>query len=210
MGSGRRRPCVVGLTGGLASGKSSVARELARLGAAVLDADAVVHELYEPGAPGARAVRELFGEGVLDGRGGVDRGALAARIEREPKLLPRLNAAIHPLVRGRVRRWIDGLAARPEPPEVAVVEATLMIESGSYREYDVLAVVWCRPAQQLERALARGMPEERARTLLAGQMPLDEKRRLAHVVIDNSGSPEELPTRAEEAWAGIRGRCRAI
>lgn len=206
-GGAPSRPCVVGLTGGLASGKSSVARVLAGLGAAVLDADAVVHELYRSGQPGAEAVRELFGPGVLDASGGVDRGALAARIQEEVGALERLNLAIHPLVRERVRRWIDQLSWRSEPPPVAVVEATLMVESGSYRGYDLLAVVWCRPEQQLERAVGRGMPEARARALLAGQMSLDEKRRLADLVIDNSGTPEELPARVDDAWRRILEMC---
>jgi len=201
------RPCVVGLTGGLASGKSSVAKRLAELGATVLDADAVVHELYEPGAPGAAAVRGLFGNGVLDAHGVVDRAALAARIEGEPGALARLNAAIHPLVREQIHRWIEELSERPDRPLVAVVEATLMVESGSYREYDLLVVVWCRPEQQLERARERGVPEARARALLAGQMPLDEKRRLADVVIDNSGPPEELPSQVDRAWQRILEVC---
>ncbi|NOZ94847.1 MAG: dephospho-CoA kinase [Acidobacteria bacterium] len=201
------RPCVVGLTGGLASGKSSVARMFAGLGAAVLDADAVVHELYRSGEPGAEAVRKLFGPAVLDATDGVDRGALAARIQEEAGALARLNVAIHPLVRERVRRWIDELSRRSEPPRVAVVEATLMVESGSHRGYDLLAVVWCRPEQQLERAVGRGMPEARARALLSGQMSLDEKRRLADLVIDNSGAPEELPARVDHAWRRILEMC---
>jgi len=201
------RPCVVGLTGGLASGKSSVARLLAALGAAILDADAVVHQLYEPGAPGAKALRKLFGDEVLDARGAVDRAALAARIQREPGALPLLNAAIHPLVHERVLEWIGELGRQQERPPVALVEATLMVESGSYRDYDLLLAVWCRPEQQLVRALERGMPEARVKALLAGQMPLEEKCRLADVVIDNSGSMDDLPARAQEAWEKILELC---
>ncbi len=201
---------MVGLTGGLASGKSTVARGMARLGAAVLDADAVVHELYRPGMPGAAAVAELFGPGVLDPRGGVDRDALAARLQEDPEALGRLDGAVHPLVREHVRSWVEDLAARGDPPEVAVVEATLMVESGSWRDHDLLVVVWCRPEQQLERAVARGMDPERARTLLAHQMPLEEKRRLAHVVVDNSGPPEELPPRIESAWREILQLCSRV
>jgi len=201
------RPCVVGLTGGLASGKSTVARRLAELGAAVLDADAVVHELYRPGEGGARAVRELFGEDVLDARGGVDRSTLAARIQGDPVALQGLNAAIHPLVRERVRLWIRGLSREAGGPRVAVVEATLMVESGSYRDYDLLVVVWCRPGQQVERAIARGMPEARVHALLAGQIPLDEKRRLADLVIDNSGPFQALPAKVDRAWDQLLQLC---
>ncbi len=203
-----RRPCTVGLTGGLASGKSTVARRLEALGAAVLDADRVVHGLYRPGGAGAAAVRELFGDGVLAPDGGVDRAALAARVGRDPEARRRLEAAVHPLVRERVAAWLAALAARPEPPAVAVVEAALLLETGAWRAYDLLAVVWCRPEQQLERAVARGMPEGLARDLLAAQLPLEEKRRLADVVVDNSGPPAALAAEVERAWREILARCR--
>ena len=202
------RPCVAGLTGGLGSGKSTVARLLADRGAAVLDADRVVHDLYRPGAAGARAVAALFGPAVLDARGGVDRDALAARVAGDPGALRRLEAAIHPLVRDRVRHWVAELARADDPPEVAVVEAALMVETGSYRDHDLLVVVVCRPEQQLERAVRRGMPEARARALIAAQRPLEEKAALADVVIDNSGPVDALPDRVAAAWERILELCR--
>jgi len=104
---------------------------------------------------------------------------------------------------------VEELASRSGPPAVAVVEATLMVESGSWRDHDLLVVVWCRPEQQLERAAARGMDPERARALLAHQMPLEAKRRLADLVVDNSGRPEELPERVAAAWRGILALCTA-
>ncbi len=203
----KSRPCTVGLTGGLASGKSTVARMLAERGAAVLDADRVVHELYRPGEGGAREVVRLFGPGVLRPSGEVDRVELAARVSRDPGARKRLEEAVHPLVRERVREWLEALAAVPGGPEVAVVEAALLVETGSWQAYDLLVVVWCRPRQQLERAVARGMPEERARALLAAQLPLEEKVRVADVVVDNSGPPEALGAEVDRAWGEILARC---
>ncbi len=202
------RPCVAGLTGGLATGKSTVARLLGALGAAVIDADAVVHELYAAGQPGAAAVAELFGPAVLAPDGSVDRNRLAALVQDDPDARRRLEAAIHPLVRRRIAAWIEALAAKPTPPPVAVVEASLMVETDSAGAYDLLVVVRCRPEQQLERAIARGMPEVRARALLAAQMPIDEKAALADIVVDNSGREEALPERVREAWEAILERCR--
>lgn len=201
------RPCTVGLTGGLASGKSTVAHGLAAMGAAVLDADRVVHELYRAGGAGARAVQRLFGGDVLAADGSVDRAALAARIGAEPEALARLDAAVHPLVLERIDRWLDGLDTSAAGPPVAVVEATLMVETGSYRRYDVLAVVWCRAEQQLERAVARGMLPERARELMAAQRPLGDKRRLADVVVDNSGDLSSLDGEVARVWPRIVQIC---
>lgn len=201
------RPCLVGLTGGLASGKSTVARQLAGRGVPVFDADREVHRLYEPGRPGAAAVAELFGRGMLDGTGAVDRPALASRVLGDGEALEQLNRAIHPLVREAVERWVTELSRAPEPPPTAVVEAALLVETGGARSYDVLVVVGCRPDQQLERALARGMDDRRARGLLAAQMPIDVKLAVADVVIDNSRGEPELAAEVERAWREVEGLC---
>ena len=198
------RPCVVGLTGGLASGKSTVADILAEHDVPVLDADAVVHDLYRPGGEGTAAVTRIFGMAVLDGNGGVDRGILGGRVLRDRDLRLALERAIHPLVRQQIGRWIEGLG----PVPVAVVEAALLVETGSYRAYDVLVVAYCGGDQQLERALARGIPEDRARALLKAQRPLDEKRDLADVVIDNSGPREDLQKEVDRAWSEVTRLCR--
>lgn len=197
-------PCTVGLTGGLASGKSTVAALLAGLGAEIFDADAAVRGLYRPGGAGARDVAFLFGEVVLDADGGVDRARLAERVLSDPAARRRLEGAIHPLVRTLIEAWVASL----EPHAVAVVEAALLVETGSWRRYDLLAVVWCSAGQQLERALARGVPADRARGLLRAQRPLDELRALADVVIDNSGPPEALEAEVRRAWREITARCR--
>ncbi|NOZ78806.1 MAG: dephospho-CoA kinase [Acidobacteria bacterium] len=203
--------CTVGLTGGLASGKSTVARLLAARGARVIDADTLVHELYRPGEPGAAAVRTLFGAAALTVDGSVDREALARFVLGDPGSLGRLNAAIHPLVRRRVAAWLDGLSAcHHDETVVAVIEAALLVETGGFSSYDLLAVVWCRPEQQLERAIARGMPEAHARALLDAQAPLDEKRAVADIVIDNSGDRGALDAEVDRSWTEILARCRTL
>lgn len=197
------RPCLVGLTGGLASGKSTVARRLAERGVPVLDADRVVHELYLPGGAGAREVARIVGPGVLDQHGGVDRGALGGRVLRDQDLRLALEQAIHPLVREEIARWLNGLGGVP----VAVVEAALLVETGSYRAYDVLVVVFCSREQQLARAVSRGMAEERALALIDAQVALSRKRELADVVIDNCDPPDALERHVTRAWAAVERLC---
>ncbi len=198
------RPCVVGLTGGLASGKSTVAEMLRERDVPVLDADAIVHDLYRPGGEGTAAVTRIFGAAVLDATGGVDRGVLGGRVLRDRDLRLALERVIHPLVRQQIGRWIDELG----PVPVAVVEAALLVETGSYRAYDVLMVAHCTGDQQLERALARGIPEERIRALLRAQRPIDEKRELADVVVDNGGPRDRLEDEVDRAWAEVLRLCR--
>ncbi len=200
-------PCVVGLTGGLASGKSSVARLLAARGVPCRDADEIVHRLYAPGAAGTAAVRALFGDRVLDPDGGVDRERLGGLVLADDGARTALERAIHPLVRAEIRAWLQALGARRPSVPVAVVEAALLVETGSFRDYDVLVVVWCRAEQQLERAVARGVSEERARAVLAAQLPLDAKREAADVVIDNSGEADALAAELVRAWDEVARRC---
>lgn len=203
-GPQEKKPCAVGLTGGLASGKSTVASILANRGIPVLDADAVVHSLYRPGADGTSAVTRIFGMAVLDDQGGVDRGILGGRVLRDRDLRLALERAIHPLVRKEMAAWIENLG----PVPVAVVEAALLVETGSYKAYDVLVISHCTSDQQLERALARGISEERARALLKAQLPLDEKIGVADVVIDNSGTLDSLEDEVERAWIEVLDLCK--
>ncbi len=198
-----RRCCAVCLTGGLASGKSTVARILGDRGVPVLDADVVVHRLYEPQGDGAHAVAELFGTEFLDENGGVDRAELRRLVLTTPDARRRLEARVHPLVRDEVDRWLQGI-----PPGVpAVVEAALMVETGSWRTYDVVMVVWCSPEQQVARARRRGLPPDRIRALLEAQLPLEAKRAYADVVVDNTGDLEDLLSEVERAWSEVTARC---
>lgn len=194
-----RRPLSVGLTGGLASGKSTVARLLAERGAAVSDADAVVADLYRPGAPGAEALAGALGARVLNREGAVDRAVLSRLIASEDGVLATVNRLVHPLVRAEVDRWLAGVAAA-----VAVIEATLLVETGAWRRYDRLVVVSCTAEQQRTRALDRGMDPDRVETLLAAQAPLVDKCAVADFIVDNSGPPEALAAEVDRAWAWIQ------
>jgi len=189
----------VGLTGGLASGKSTVARRMAELGCRVVDADRLVAELYAPGAPGAAAVEDLFGPDLLDPSGAVDRPALAERVFADTEARARLEAAVHPLVR---RRFEEIAAGASE--EIVVLEATLLVEAGYADAFDYLVTVEADPATRLARAVERGLPEPEARARLAAQG--DGSRRLAAAdrVLPNKGTLEELLTRTDELVEDLR------
>lgn len=198
-----RSPCTVGLTGGLATGKSAVGRILEVRGVPVFDADSSVHELYEPGGAGAAAVADLFGPAMLDDEGGVVRSTLSEIVLGNAAARLRLEKAIHPLVRRAVQEWLVSINDRP----VAVVEAALLAETGYYTEYDVLMVVWCDQHQQLQRALERGMSAERARGLINAQLPVEDKKELADVLVDNRGDLEDLSNEVDRAWSVVLRLC---
>lgn len=192
------RPFRVGLTGGLASGKSTVARLLAEAGFTVVDADALVAELYEPGEAGTKTVGDLFGAGYLDQRGGVDKAKLARLVFADPAARARLEAAIHPLVRALFHRLT---AVRKEP---VVLEATRLVEAGYGPDFDLVVSVEARAERQLERALARGMARQEAVRRLAAQGDGAERRKAAQRVIVNDGSPAELRAAIAALVAEIR------
>lgn len=188
----------VGLTGGLASGKSTVAKRLEERGIPVLDADRVVHELYAKGEAGAVAVAEEFGRDFLDAAGAVDRPRLAARVFEDRDALARLNARVHPLVFEAQERWFRKLEVRGE--RVGVVEATLLVESGGRARHQLLVALSAPEGERLARALAR-TPEadpEKLRRRIAAQLPDAERERVADVVIRNDGTREELLKKADE------------
>jgi len=195
----------VGLTGNIASGKSTVARLLRqRHGAAVIDADQVARDLVAPGSALLRAVVQRFGDDILRPDGSLDRGALGALVVDDLGSRQDLEALIHPAIRAHIHGWLreQEQAGRP----VAVVEASLLVETGSARDYDLLLVVSCSPQTQLQRLGAhRGFSAERARSWLATQLPAAEKERLADIVVHNDGSPEQLRTAVDSAWAAISG-----
>ena len=200
---GGLKPCTVGLTGGLATGKSTVARLLAARGIPIFDADATVHDLYEPGQAGATAVAKLFGDAALDAEGGVSRATLSEMVLGNTSARLRLESAVHPLVRDAVLEWLESISDRP----VSVVEASLLVETGSYHDYDILMVVWCEQDQQLLRALARGVPAERARGLIGAQLPMAEKKELADILVDNRGDLEDLGDEVDRAWSQVHRLC---
>ncbi|MGD1147350.1 MAG: dephospho-CoA kinase [Thermoanaerobaculaceae bacterium] len=190
----------VGLTGGVASGKSTLASVLADFGAAVCDADDLVEELYRPGGSGAEAVRDLFGASVFLAGGGVDRKALAGIVLADGTARRRLEAAIHPQVRARVAGWFEGLRRRERPPEVGVVEAALLVETGSYEEYDRLVVVTGPESARRARALAAGWPPERLDAVIAAQLSDVERAAVAHYVVCNDRQRGDLAHAAATLW----------
>jgi len=193
----------VGLTGGIAGGKSTVARLLAERGATVVDADRLVAALYEPGEPGARAVAELFGDELLDRRGAVDRALLAELVFEDDDSRGRLEAAIHPLVRRRFAR----IAGKSEG--IVVLEATLLVEAGYGPDFDLVVSVEAAPAIRLERAVGRGMAEDEARRRLAAQGGGETRRAGADVILENDGSLEDLEREVDRLFAQLRDEDRA-
>lgn len=181
-----------GLTGGMACGKSTVARTLAECGIPVLDADRIVHALYEPGAEGAAAVAAAFGPAMLASSGAVDRKALAAAVFGDAEKVRRLNALVHPLVHKRQASWFAELER--EGHALGVVEATLLFESGGRSRFDIIVAVSAPQAVRIERALARtpGITAEEARSRMNAQWPDSKREELADIVIRNEGTLPEL------------------
>ena len=183
----------VGLTGGIASGKSTVSRTLGGLGCLTIDADAVVARLYRPGEAGYEALVATYGGGILRPDGEIDRKKLADIAFVDDASAQKLNQLIHPIVIARELEMIDAERQRfPDRQRIAVVEATLLLESGGKGRYDRIIVVDLDPETQIERAVARGMDRADVARRMAHQMPREERLRLADYVIDNNGSPREL------------------
>ncbi|MDQ6720792.1 MAG: dephospho-CoA kinase [Candidatus Dormibacteraeota bacterium] len=189
---------LVGLTGGVGSGKSTVAAMLRELGAEVVDADKAAHAVYEPGTPGFAAVVREFGEEyVRDGH--IDRGRLGELVFSDADARRRLNAVVHPLV----REWMAARTAEAAErgPKVVVQDVPLLFENGLERLYSSVVLVYVPQHMQVERLVhGRGLSPERAREMIATQMPIEDKRRLAHHVIDNSGTTEETRAQVEQLW----------
>jgi len=177
---------LVGLTGGLASGKSTVAEMLREEGFNVVDADRLVAELYQPGGAGAQAVAELFGEEVLTETGAVDHPKVAEVVFADPKARKRLEAVIHPLVRRRFR----DIAQATEG--ISVLEATLLVEAGYGPDFDLVVSVEADPELRLERAVERGMEREAARARLEAQGDGETRRAGADRIVENDGSLADL------------------
>jgi dephospho-CoA kinase len=187
----------VGLTGGIACGKTVVRRRLEERGIPTLDADAVVHRLLQSGTDVTREIAEIFGDAVIAPDGSVDRKALAAIVFNDEEALRKLNAVVHPAVWREIERFFEEREKASDP--VAVVDAALMIETGSVRRYDRVVVVHCLPELQLERLMARdGLSREDALRRIRSQMPIEEKRPFADFLVDTSGSIEETLKQADD------------
>ncbi len=194
----------VGLTGGLATGKTHVGRVLACLGCHVLCADELGHQVLLPGGEAYNDVVKEFGPGILAADGRIDRRLLAAQVFDCPERLEKLNSLVHPHVVKREELWLSELEAR-QPGSIAVVEAAILIETGSYKRFDRLILTVCSPELQVRRHMERsGDSEAETRARLARQMPLEIKRRYADYVIDTSGSREDTDRQVREVFAKLR------
>lgn len=211
---------IIGLTGNIACGKSTVLHELERRGAAVIDADTVTRQLQEPGQQVYRQIVEAFGSGVVTMPGGpIDRKALAAIVFTDPPALKRLESIAHPAVREFIFAWLEEQGVRgrgpgmrseqsqtltPDPRPLLVIDAIKLLESGWKTQVNAVWVVTCTPEQQLHRLMqTRGMSEQEAQMRIAAQPPQTEKVVQADVVIDNSGTLEKTLEQIETAWNAV-------
>ena len=200
----------VGLTGGIGAGKSEVSKRLAALGAVVVDADKAAREVVEPGTPGLARIAEIFGPGVLQPDGSLDRAKLAEIVFADEEARGRLNAIVHPLVHDWMRA-ADAAALRSRGDDVVVVhDVPLLAEGGKGGEFDLVIVVDVPPAVQVERLAGRGMPEEQARARMTAQAAREQRLAVADIVIDNSGSLDDLDRRVAAVWADLRARAAAV
>lgn len=198
---------LVGLTGGIGSGKSTVARMLAARGAVVLDADAFARDAVAAGTPGFRAVVERFGAEVVGPQGELDRGALASIVFADDEARRDLEAIVHPEVR---RRLLRGIEAHADADDILVIDSPLLVEAGQGGSVQLLVVVTAPEEAQLDRlATGRGMSERDVRARMAAQMPLEEKAAKADVVLDNGGDLLDLERQVERLWRDLEARVRA-
>jgi dephospho-CoA kinase len=187
----------IGLTGGIGSGKSTVSALLAARGAVIVDADRIAREVVEPGTPGLARVAETFGEQVLAADGSLDRAALAAVVFADPEARRQLDGIVHPLVRARA----SDLAAAAPPDAVVVNDVPLLVETGQASSYDLVLVVEADPETRVSRLVQRGLTAEDARARMEAQASDGQRRAVADVVLDNSGTPEELAEQVDRFWA---------
>jgi dephospho-CoA kinase len=197
----------VGLTGGIGSGKSEVSRRLAAHGAVIIDADVAARAVVAPGTAGLARVAGAFGAGVLGPDGALDRERLGAIVFSDPASRARLNAIVHPLViewmGAAERAAVDG--ARGDL--VVVHDVPLLAEGGRASDFDLVIVVDVPPELQLERLVReRGMAPDQARARIAAQASREQRLAAADIVIDNSGTLDDLDRRVDEVWAGLRSR----
>ncbi|MET4062048.1 dephospho-CoA kinase [Arthrobacter sp. UYP6] len=187
----------VGLTGGIAAGKSLAARTLADLGALVIDADALAREVVEPGTEGLAAVVEAFGPGILDGEGRLDRPALAAVVFSDEAKRQTLNGIVHPRVRARAAE----LEREAAPGTIVVHDIPLLVETGQHRSFDFVLVIDAPQEERIRRMAAdRGMSDEAARARIAAQSSAEERAAAADVVLNNEGTSDELVAAVQKLW----------
>ena len=194
----------VGLTGGLASGKTFVGRALADLGCYLIEADKLGHEVMLPGAEAYDGILREFGPAILDAGGRINRRKLSAIVWHDPERLEKLNSLVHPPVRQREESRMAEIA-QADPNAIAVVEAAILVETGRYKSFDRLIVVTCTPEHQMERALQRGSyNKQEILARLSRQLPLEDKLRVADYTIDTSGSEEATLEQVRTVYGKLR------
>ena len=194
---------LVGLTGGIGSGKSTVARLLEERGAVILDADVFARDAVRAGTEGFAAVVRRFGDEIVAPDGELDRSRLASIVFADPAALADLEAIVHPEVR---RMIADGIQDHLDGDRVVVLVNPLLIEMGTHRDCDVVVVVSASPDTQVARSVARGMDEADVRARLVAQLPIDDRARMADVLLDNEGTLEELAAEVEVLWRDLAAR----
>ncbi|MBP1603338.1 MAG: coaE [Acidobacteria bacterium] len=195
----------VAVTGGIGTGKSVVLSQLAACGAAVVDADALVHDALRAGAPAVAEIRKRFGEEIITPSGDVDRGRLARIVFEDGQARRDLEAILHPAVYHAIESWMRGREV--EGARVAVAEIPLLYETGHEGDFDCVVVTACDGEEQVRRAMGRsGMSDADARRRIAAQWPLAEKARRADFVIRTDGTVEETRRQARSVWDALLRR----
>jgi dephospho-CoA kinase len=194
----------VGLTGGIATGKSTVGAMFVELGCHLIESDQITHQLFEPGQGVHAAVVKQFGNRILAPDGTIARRILGDIVFKDPQARAKLNGLVHPAIIQRQQEWLQEMEAR-DPHGIAIVDAALMIEVGTYKNYDKVIVVTCSPEMQRERLRARSaLSEEEIESRIRSQMPSEEKIKYADFVIDNSGSIESTRVQVGTVYLQLR------
>jgi len=194
----------VGLTGGIATGKSTVGAMFVELGCHLIESDQIAHQLFEPGEAVHGAVVTQFGDRILARDGTIDRRILGNIVFRDPQARAKLNSLVHPAIIQRQQEWLGQMEAQ-DPYGIAIVDAALMIEVGTYKNYDKVIVVTCSTEIQASRLRARSaLSEEQIESRIRSQMPTNEKIKYADFVIDNSGSIESTRAQVELVYQQLR------
>jgi dephospho-CoA kinase len=196
----------VGLTGGIGSGKSAVAERFAALGAVVLDGDKAARAIVEPGTPGLARIAEAFGPEVLTADGSLDRARLAGIVFSDEAARQKLNEITHPLIHQHIAAAEQAAVAAGGPDTVVVHDIPLLAEGQRAADFAVVIVVDVPPKVQVSRLAGRGLPEDQARARMAAQATREQRLAIADIVIDNSGTLEDLDRRVAEVWAELRAR----
>jgi dephospho-CoA kinase len=195
---------IVGLTGGVASGKTTVSEVLREEGATLIDADQIARELVQPQTPAWQELVRVFGNEILDRDGSIHRQKLASLIFSNPRRRSLLNRILHPRIKEEIGRRLKGIQQK-DPEAIVVIDAPLLIETGGHREMDKVIVVVSTETQQIERLRRRNqLSEEQARAMLSSQMSLEEKTTVADYVICNEGSPEETRQKAKNVFKELK------